>query len=177
MKPANALKERKQINGNTMLLLITIVLFVVLYAAGCVAYADKGFTTLQTFLNVFRSNAGLICVAAGMTCVMLTGGIDISVGSLIAMDCMIIAYGLNNWGWASAPTIILLVLAIGMVGALRLLQLPWGAVTKTLSIFLPLQLATGILGLLLALGVEKRIPGPRTPKVPQKSTPRKKKRK
>ena len=115
MKPANALKERKQINGNTMLLLITIVLFVVLYAAGCVAYADKGFTTLQTFLNVFRSNAGLICVAAGMTCVMLTGGIDISVGSLIAMDCMIIAYGLNNWGWASAPTIILLVLAIGIV--------------------------------------------------------------
>ena len=28
---------------------------------------------------------------------------------------MIIAYGLNNWGWASAPTIILLVLAIGIV--------------------------------------------------------------
>ena len=81
MKPANALKERKQMNGNTMLLLITIVLFIVLYAAGCIAYASKGFTTLQTFLNVFRSNAGLICVACGMTCVMLTGGIDISVGS------------------------------------------------------------------------------------------------
>ena len=122
MKPANALKERKQMNSNTTLLLITIVLFFVLYAAGCVAYASKGFTTVQTFLNVLRSNAGLICVACGMTCVMLTGGIDISVGSLIAMDCMIIAYGLNNWGWASAPTIILLVLnvkgaiLIGIVG-------------------------------------------------------------
>mgnify|MGYP003364406114 CR=1 FL=1 len=115
MKPANALKERKQMNSNTTLLVITIVLFFVLYAAGCVAYAGKGFTTVQTFLNVLRSNAGLICVACGMTCVMLTGGIDISVGSLIAMDCMIIAYGLNNWGWASAPTIILLVLAIGIV--------------------------------------------------------------
>ena len=115
MKPANALKERKQMNSNTTLLIITIVLFFVLYAAGCVAYAGKGFTTVQTFLNVLRSNAGLICVACGMTCVMLTGGIDISVGSLIAMDCMIIAYGLNNWGWASAPTIILLVLAIGIV--------------------------------------------------------------
>ena len=89
MKPANALKERKQMNSNTTLLLITIVLFFVLYAAGCVAYASKGFTTVQTFLNVLRSNAGLICVACGMTCVMLTGGIDISVGSLIAMDCMI----------------------------------------------------------------------------------------
>ena len=110
MKPANALKERKQMNSNTTLLIITIVLFFVLYAAGCVAYASKGFTTVQTFLNVFRSNAGLICVACGMTCVMLTGGIDISVGSLVAMDCMIIAYGLNNWEWASAPTIIALVL-------------------------------------------------------------------
>ena len=93
MKPANALKERKQMNSNTTLLVITIVLFFVLYAAGCVAYASKGFTTVQTFLNVFRSNAGLICVACGMTCVMLTGGIDISVGSLVALDCMLLAYG------------------------------------------------------------------------------------
>lgn len=108
MKPANAAERTQTDQRQHHAAVITIVLFVVLYAAGCVAYADKGFTTLQTFLNVFRSNAGLICVAAGMTCVMLTGGIDISVGSLIAMDCMIIAYGLNNWGWASAPTIILL---------------------------------------------------------------------
>lgn len=57
MKPANALKERKQMNSNTTLLVITIVLFFVLYAAGCVAYAGKGFTTVQTFLNVLRSNA------------------------------------------------------------------------------------------------------------------------
>ena len=39
-------------NSNTTLLVITIVLFFVLYAAGCVAYASKGFTTVQTFLNV-----------------------------------------------------------------------------------------------------------------------------
>ena len=82
-QPANTLKTRKQMNSNTMLLVITIILFVVLYAGGCVAYASKGFTTVQTFLNLFRTNAGLICVACGMTCVMLTGGIDISVGSIV----------------------------------------------------------------------------------------------
>ena len=114
-KPASALKDRRSMNGNTVLLVITIALFIVMYAAGCIVYADKGFTHFQTFLNILINNAGLICVACGMTCVMLTGGIDISVGSLIAMDCMIIAFGLNNWGWASAPTIILLVLAIGIV--------------------------------------------------------------
>ena len=114
MKPANALKTRKRMNGNTLLLLITIVLFFVLYGAGCIAYADKGFVTVQTFLNVFRSNAGLICVAAGMTCVMLTGGIDISVGSLVAMDCMFLAYGMNNWD-VSSPVLVLLVLLIGIL--------------------------------------------------------------
>ena len=101
-------------NSNTVLLLITIALFIVLYAAGCIAYADRGFTNLQTFLNLFRTNAGLICVACGMTCVMLTGGIDISVGSLVALDCMLMAYGMSEWG-ISAPVMILLVLVIGLV--------------------------------------------------------------
>ena len=81
----------KKMNSNTLLLIITIVLFVVMYAAGCVVYASKGFTHVQTFLNILNNNAGLVCVACGMTCVMLTGGIDISVGSLIAMDCMLLA--------------------------------------------------------------------------------------
>ncbi|MBM6926764.1 ABC transporter permease subunit [Pseudoflavonifractor phocaeensis] len=112
-KPANALKERKQMNSNTVLLVITIALFVVLYAGGCVAYASKGFTTMQTFLNLFRTNAGLICVACGMTCVMLTGGIDISVGSLVALDCMLLAQGMGEWNM-SAPVMIILVLVIGL---------------------------------------------------------------
>lgn len=113
-KAGPRLKDRKQMNSNTMLLYITIALFIILYAAGCVAYASKGFTNLQTFLNLFRTNAGLICVACGMTCVMLTGGIDISVGSLVALDCMLLAYGMSEWA-LSAPVMILLVLVIGVV--------------------------------------------------------------
>ena len=106
--------KKKKINSNTLLLIITIVLFVVMYAAGCIVYAGKGFTHLQTFLNVLINNAGLLCVACGMTCIMLTGGIDISVGALIAMDCMCLAVGMERWGM-SAPLLCLLVLLIGLV--------------------------------------------------------------
>ena len=113
-KPANALKSVKEMNSNTMLLMITIILFFVLYAGGCVAYASRGFLTVQTFLNVLRSSAGLICVASGMTCVMLTGGIDISVGSLVALDCMILAYGMTEMNM-SAPVAVILVLVLGLV--------------------------------------------------------------
>ena len=114
MKPENAVKARKQINGNTLLLIITVVLFAVLYAGGCIVYGGKGFTNLQTFLNILISNAGLICVACGMTCVMLTGGIDISVGSLVALDCMLLAYGMGEWHM-SAPVMCLVVLIVGLV--------------------------------------------------------------
>jgi len=107
-------QTRRTMNSNSLLLLITIVLFVVMYAIGCMIYADKGFSHVQTFLNLLITNAGLISVACGMTCVMLTGGIDISVGSLIAMDCMILAYGMGVKGWPCIPLLIA-VLLIGVV--------------------------------------------------------------
>ena len=107
------MKKLKNLNSNTMLLLITIVLFIVMYAGGCIAYGHKGFTHLQTFLNILITNSGLICVACGLTIVMLTAGIDISVGSLVAMDCMLLAVGMRN-GIGAVP-MCLLVLLIGIV--------------------------------------------------------------
>ena len=68
--------KKTKLNGNSVLLLITIVLFFVMYLGGCIIYSGKGFAHMQTFLNILINNAGLICVASGMTCVMLTGGID-----------------------------------------------------------------------------------------------------
>jgi simple sugar transport system permease protein len=106
-------KAKKSFNSNTLLLFITIALFIVLYAGGCIAYGAKGFTHLQTFLNILITNAGLICVTCGMTCVMLTGGIDISVGALIAMDCMLLAVGMSK-GIGAVP-MVLIILLIGAV--------------------------------------------------------------
>lgn len=106
--------KKTKLNGNSVLLLITIVLFFVMYLGGCIIYSGKGFAHMQTFLNILINNAGLICVASGMTCVMLTGGIDISVGSLVAVDCMLLAVGIEHWGMSSS-VLMVLVLAIGLV--------------------------------------------------------------
>lgn len=115
MIKSDRLTDRRRLRGsNSLLLIITVVLFVVMYAAGCIVYADKGFAHVQTFLNLLITNAGLICVACGMTCVMLTGGIDISVGSLVALDCMILAYGMGIKGYPCIP-MLLFVLVIGVV--------------------------------------------------------------
>ena len=110
--------NKKKINSNTVLLLITIALFVVMYAIGCVIYGSKGFSHLQTFLNILINNAGLLCIACGMTCVMLTGGIDISVGAVVAMDCMFLAVGIEEWEMNPALLCILILImgvALGLV--------------------------------------------------------------
>ena len=55
--------QKKKITGNGFLLLITIALFVVMYVAGMIVFADKGFAKPQMFLNLFVSNAGLLVIA------------------------------------------------------------------------------------------------------------------
>ncbi|MBO5130004.1 MAG: sugar ABC transporter permease YjfF [Oscillospiraceae bacterium] len=106
--------KKPRIGSHTIMLMITIVLFIVLYGAGCVMYANKEFGRLQNFLNVLINNAGLLIAACGITCVMLTGGIDISVGSVVAMTCMFMSVGLAEWGMSSG-VLIAMILCIGLV--------------------------------------------------------------
>ena len=107
-------QKKLRISSNTIMLLITIALFIVLYGAGCIMYASKDFGRLQNFFNVLINNAGLLIAACGVTCVMLAGGIDISVGSMVALTCMFMSVGLSEWGLPSG-VLILMVLAIGIV--------------------------------------------------------------
>jgi galactofuranose transport system permease protein len=64
----------------------TLVLFVAMVAFGAFSY--DAFLAPQVFLNLFIDNAFLLIVAVGMTFVILTGGIDLSVGSLLALTTM-----------------------------------------------------------------------------------------
>ena len=90
--------KTKKFNSNTFLFIITIVLFIAMYVAGMIVFADKGFAKPQMFTNLFINNAGLIVIGCGMTIVMITGGIDISVGSVTALVCMASAYAMENKG-------------------------------------------------------------------------------
>ncbi len=107
------MKNKKQLNQTTFLLMITIVLFFVMYGIGCILFNAQGFSKTQNFLNLFISNAGLIVIGIGMTVVMITGGIDISVGSFVAMGCML-AWMMEKGNIGAVPAV-LIVLVTGIV--------------------------------------------------------------
>ncbi|NEA26883.1 galactofuranose ABC transporter, permease protein YjfF [Actinomadura bangladeshensis] len=90
--------------------LVTLGLFLGAFAVGAVRYPNFG--TTQVFLDLFIDNGFLIVVAVGMTFVILTGGIDLSVGSVVALSGMLCAIGTMKMH-LPAPIVILLVLAIG----------------------------------------------------------------
>jgi ribose/xylose/arabinose/galactoside ABC-type transport system permease subunit len=105
---------RNRLSSNSFLIIITIILFLLMYIAGVIVFKQKNFGNLQVFLNLFISNAGLIVAAVGMTVVLISGGIDISVGSVVAMTCMLLAWMMENKG-VNAIVAIILVLIVGVV--------------------------------------------------------------
>jgi len=82
------------VNSKYLPLLATIVIFILAYALCAVQYP----TILSTRVvgNLFTDNAFLGIAAVGMTFVILSGGIDLSIGSVIAFTGVFLAVVLRD---------------------------------------------------------------------------------
>jgi galactofuranose transport system permease protein len=110
VRPAVALPAlAARLRGRYLSPIASVVLFAALFGTVIVRYdfASPG----QVFLNLLVDNAHLIVLAVGMTFVILTGGIDLSVGSVVALSTVILAKTLQS-GWP-APVAIATVLIVG----------------------------------------------------------------
>ena len=92
--------------------LVTVLLLVVMLGLGGAAY--PGLLSTQVIFNLLIDNAFLLVIAVGMTFVIVSGGIDLSVGSVLALSTMIAAWLLNVAHWPP-PLVIASVLALGTV--------------------------------------------------------------
>jgi len=84
----------KNMTDTNLLLTITIVVFLLMYI-GAVVFLGAGFRKPQTFFNILNAQAALIILSCGMSLVMITKGIDISVGGVTALVCMCCAVYLD----------------------------------------------------------------------------------
>lgn len=78
-------------------LIATVALFLLLSLVGGIRY--EGFLAPQVFLNLLIDNAFLLVVAVGMTFVILAGGIDLSVGAVVAFTTVLLASLVQGHGW------------------------------------------------------------------------------
>lgn len=91
--------------------LATFAVCVLLYAV-C-AYEFQGFASVRVALDLISENAYLGVIAFGMTFVILTGGIDLSVGAMAGFAGILVAHLIERAHWHPVPAS-LLVLTIGL---------------------------------------------------------------
>lgn len=100
-----------KINKDYIAIYATIALFIGLFLIGSVLY--KGFLSPQVFTNLFIDNAYLIVVSIGEAVAILTGGIDLSVGAMIAFVSMITASLLQKG--VNPFLVMIIVLIVGII--------------------------------------------------------------
>lgn len=107
----------KNLSDTNLLLAITIIVFLVMYLSA-VIFLRKGFLHPQQFFNILNENAALIIMSCGMSLVMITGGIDISVGGVTALVSMCCAVYIDYKGgnvWVALLISLGIGLAFGIV--------------------------------------------------------------
>ena len=121
-------KKIAKMSDTNLLLIITVVVFFAMYI-GAILFQGKGFLKPQTFFNILNSNASLIILSCGMSIVMITGGIDISVGGVTALVSMCCAVYLD-YHQGNVFVSMLIAVAIGLA---------FGAVQGYLVAYLDIQ--------------------------------------
>lgn len=107
-----AKKFKQPISNTSLLLTITICTFVAMYVFAMIVWGG-GFLNPQQFFNIFNNNAYLIIISCGLTLVMISGGIDISVGGQIALITMTTVCMMENKG-SSVFGAFIVAIAIGL---------------------------------------------------------------
>lgn len=121
--------------------IVTFALFVGMFGAGGLRY--KGFADPQVFLSLLLDNSFLIVLAVGMTFVILAGGIDLSVGSVVALSTMIAAKTLQM-GWSPYLSIVTVLAVATLLGTLMGLLIHYFEIQPFVATLAGLFLARGL---------------------------------
>jgi ribose/xylose/arabinose/galactoside ABC-type transport system permease subunit len=104
------------VNRRYLPVTVTAILFMLLLLAG--SWQFPGFASPRVLLNLLTDNAFLAITALGMTFVILSGGIDLSVGSVLAFSSVLCATLIENYGWHPLQAIPLVLMLGAGFGAL-----------------------------------------------------------
>ena len=95
--------------GGALVILLVLVVFFALTA--------ENFLTSENLLNILRQYSVVAILAVGQTCVIVSAGIDLSVGANAALSGSLMTVAFAQWGWPEPVALALGLLAGVGVGA------------------------------------------------------------
>ncbi|MDR2553200.1 MAG: ABC transporter permease [Treponema sp.] len=110
-------KALKKTNYTEKFRELGLVFFIILVSA-VIQMRNREFLTLANINNILTNTAILAILSVGMMMVLLTGGIDLSVGAVIAFSGMVTALTVRSYAALPVPLLILESIAVGAAAGL-----------------------------------------------------------
>ena len=142
---APSLLSRMKPNLETLPTLAAVAIFIAMLIYGEIAYGR--IVAFSTISNLLINNAYLIILAVGLTFVILTGGIDLSVGAVIAISSLV-GVMLANAGWNPLVVIVLMILIGSVFGVASGVLIQYFNVQPFIATLAMMFLARGLASIL-----------------------------
>ena len=110
--------DLKRLLMKTEISIIFIIAILFVFAS----LGTQNFLTSYNLTNILKQCAIIGVISIAQTCIIITGGIDISCGAIVGFSTLIVAMGQAKWGIGIFPSILLAVI-VGVV---------WGSVNAAL---------------------------------------------
>lgn len=95
---------------------VVLPLILLLIIIGCV---NRDFYNLNNVIDILRSSSYTFIIAAPLTLLMISGGMDLSIAAVTALGCVVCAWGIADFHMGIIPSIILALLVGAIVGVLK----------------------------------------------------------
>ncbi len=132
-----------------------IVTLVILIIAGMIL-SNKFFMT-RNILNILLQNSMMTIISMGMLFAIITGGIDLSVGSVVALSGCLVA-GFIQGGVSTLPAVSLVLLLMALVGMTSGILVSYGRIAPFIVTLAMMTIVRG-LAYIYQIGADRRIDG------------------
>jgi ribose transport system permease protein len=109
--------------------ILALLLFIILFFS----WRSPAFFSTENFLNVFRQISMIGIAGIGMICVMLTGGIDLSISSQVTIVNIICAYMMAKAGMPPLAACLISLLLTTLIGMVNGILVAYGMLIPLIS--------------------------------------------
>lgn len=135
--------------------LLALSALLILYVFFC--FTGKNFFSYSAFVSILDSSYYIGFMAIGVTFVIITGGIDLSIGAVMICSALIGGVAYNNWGlpiWVALLVCVLTGLVLGLINGLLIAKFKLVPFVATLGV----QMAASGLGAIISNVMTQRYP-------------------
>ena len=145
-----------RISTDILLLIIYVIMCLIIFALTIITSGQNKFLTPNNITNVIRQTSINGVIAIGMTVVVITGGIDLSVGSVVGLSGVLVAKFMAQSNMGILPAILVAALVSTLIGVLNGIIIFDGKVPAFIA---TLGMMTAVRGLIMLVTSARMVSG------------------